>query len=46
MKVPETFAEAKEAAEGLGWVEKGKHTTAAQLDAALAHRLVERAQKK
>ena len=40
--VPETFAEAKEVAEGLGWVEKGKHTTAAELDAALAARRTRR----
>jgi hypothetical protein len=36
--VPDTFAEAKELAERLGWVENGKHTTAAELDAALAAR--------
>jgi hypothetical protein len=40
--VPDTFAEAKEVAEGLGWVEKGKHTTAAELDAALAGRQTRR----
>jgi hypothetical protein len=40
--VPDTFAEAKEVAEGLGWVEKGKHKTAAELDAALAGRRTRR----
>jgi hypothetical protein len=40
--VPDTFVEAKEIAEGLGWVEKGKHTTAAELDAALAGRRTKR----
>ena len=40
--VPDTFADAKEVAEGLGWVEKGKHTTAAELDAALARRRTNR----
>ena len=40
--VPDTFAEARELAERLGWVEKGKHTTAAELDAALAARRTKR----
>jgi hypothetical protein len=40
--VPDTFAEAKEVAEGLGWVERDKHTTAAELDAALASRRTKR----
>ena len=40
--VPDTFAEAKELAERLGWVEKGKHETAAELDAALAARRTKR----
>ena len=40
--VPDTFAEARAVAEALGWVEKGKHTTAAELDAALAARRAKR----
>lgn len=40
--VPQTYADALEVAEGLKWVEKGKCTTYAELDTALAARLKKR----